>query len=111
MLRETEGVDQLERPFDAPWHAELFATTHALARAGVFDWSDWAAHFASTLAARDAAGSPKDGSDYYEIWLEAFECFLVERGLAERSELAALKDAWTRAYLTTPHGAPVELKR
>ena len=111
MLRPVDGVNVPERPFDAPWHAELFATTHALARAGVFDWPDWAGHFGRALAASDAAGSPKDGSAYYEIWLEAFECFLVERGLAERSELAALKEAWTKAYLRTPHGAPVKLKR
>lgn len=74
-------------------------------------WQELASSIGPTGPLTLLARSPKDGSDYYEIWLEAFECFLVERGLAERSELAALKDAWTRAYLTTPHGAPVELKR
>lgn len=111
MMPRVKGANSPEQPFDAPWHAELFATTHALARAGVFDWPDWAAHFGRALAACDQAGAPKDGSTYYEIWLEALESFLVERGLAEISELTSLKNDWAQAYLSTPHGEPVELKR
>lgn len=99
-----------DRPFEAPWHAELFATTHALARAGVFDWPDWAAHFGAALAKADADGAPRDGSTYYEIWLAALENFLATHGIAEPAQLAKLKQAWTEAYLSTPHGAPVELR-
>lgn len=98
-----------DRPFEAPWHAELFATTHALARAGVFAWPDWAAHFGAALARADAEGAPKDGSTYYEIWLAAFEDFLADRALADTSTLAGLKAAWEAAYLRTPHGQPVRL--
>ena len=105
----TDTITAPEQPFDAPWHAELFATTHALARAKVFDWPDWSDHFARALAEADHAGAPKDGSTYYEIWLEALEVFLVQRSLAEPDELARLKKAWTESYLSTPHGAPVEL--
>ena len=100
-----------DRPFQAPWHAELFATTHALARAGAFAWTDWANWFGAALAAADADGAPKDGSTYYEIWLAAFEAFLSERSLAEAGALADLKSAWTDAYLTTPHGEPVALTK
>lgn len=98
-----------EHPFAEPWHAQLFATTHALARSGAFAWPDWAAHFGAALARADADGAPKDGSTYYEIWLAAFETFLAGRGLADAATLAALKTAWTEAYLGTPHGSPVEL--
>lgn len=98
-----------ERPFDLPWQAALFALTHALARAGAFGWADWAAWFGRALADADAAGAPTDGSTYYDIWLSAFERFLVDRGLADSAAMAGLRDAWRDAYLTTPHGAPVEL--
>lgn len=98
-----------ERPFEEPWHAELFATTHALAAAGAFAWPDWAAYFGAAIAQADAAGGPKDGSDYYDIWLAAFEAFLIERDLAEGERLGELRDAWTKAYLETPHGSPVTL--
>ena len=100
-----------ERPFEAPWHAELFATTHALARAGVFAWPDWAAWFGAALARADEEGAPKDGSTYYEIWLGAFETFLAERRLADAGTLREIKAAWHDAYLATPHGQPVSLNR
>ena len=41
----------------------------------------------------------------------ALERFLVERGLADESGLGELRQAWTDAYLSTPHGQPVELTR
>jgi nitrile hydratase accessory protein len=101
--------DEPERPFAEPWHAELFATTHALAAAGLFDWPEWAARFSAALAQADADGGPQDGSNYYDVWLAAFEAFLVERGLTDAGRIDALRDAWARAYLSTPHGAPVSL--
>lgn len=100
-----------DHPFSQPWHAELFATTHALAQAGAFTWPDWAAHFGAALARADAQGAPSDGSTYYEIWLEAFEAFLSANDLAEAGTLADLKSAWTEAYLSTPHGEPVTLEK
>ena len=98
-----------EQPFSEPWHAELFATTHALARAGAFTWSEWSEAFIAALADDAEAGGPTDGSGYYVTWLAALESFLVERGLADEHSLGELRRAWTDAYLTTPHGSPVEL--
>lgn len=101
--------DEAESAFAEPWHAELFAVTHALASAGCFAWTDWSDQFAVALKSADDAGSPKDGSAYYDIWLAALEDFLIERGLADAAGLASYKRTWTEAYLTTPHGEPVEL--
>lgn len=98
-----------EQPFAEPWHAELLAATHALAAAGAFTWTEWSDHFAEALRAADQAGAPRDGSAYYDIWLGAFESFLIARGLAEPEGLDALRHAWTEAYLKTPHGSPVRL--
>ncbi|MEM9610821.1 MAG: nitrile hydratase accessory protein [Actinomycetota bacterium] len=94
-----------QQPFVEPWHAELFATTHALAQAGVFAWGEWSDAFVAALAVDGST----DGSGYYETWLTALEGLLVERGIADESALTDLRQAWTDAYLTTPHGAPVEL--
>ena len=82
-----------------------------MAQGGVFAWSDWTSHFIAALAHADAAGAPKDGSAYYNTWLAALEKFLIARGLADQTGLAALKQDWTEAYLTTPHGEPVALAR
>ena len=92
-----------EQVFAEPWHAQLFATTHTLASAGHFEWKDWTNHFSAALKSSDGDAA------YYEIWLEAFEEFLIIRHLADNEGLAKLKGAWTSAYLRTPHGAPVEL--
>ena len=100
---------KLDRPFAAPWHAELFAVTHALAAAGAFRWGEWDDWFGKALAEADAAGAPSDGSTYYDIWLTALEDLLEVRGLADRASLDSLRAAWRDAYLSTPHGAPVEL--
>ena len=81
--------------------------THALAASGAYTWAEWSDHFAEALRSADEAGAPRDGSTYYDIWLSAFEEFLVARKLAEPEGLSALRQAWTEAYLTTPHGSPV----
>lgn len=98
-----------ERPFAEPWHAQVFGLTHALAAAGTFTWPEWAEHFGAALSRALDDGGPTDGSDYYDVWLVALESFLVERDHADQESLEALRTAWTEAYLSTPHGAPVEL--
>lgn len=98
-----------ERSFAEPWHAQLLAVTHALAATSAFTWPEWTEQFAGALAKANAEGAPTDGSTYYEIWLKAFEAFLIFRGLADDKSLEALRDAWTQAYLNTPHGSPVQL--
>ena len=110
MRPPTEKEPEPERPFAEPWHAQVFGLTHALAAAGRFTWPEWAAHFGAALVAARAAGGPDDGSDYYDVWLAALETFLVARGDADRESLEGLRAAWADAYLSTPHGAPVELR-
>jgi nitrile hydratase accessory protein len=100
-----------EQPFAEPWHAQIFAVTHALAATGAFEWAEWVDHFAAAIREADAAGAPQDGSTYYDIWLAALEDFLITRGHTEAEGLAALRKAWKEAYLTTPHGSPVRLSR
>ena len=95
--------------FAEPWHAELFALTVKLSESGHFAWPEWAAHFGAMLRRAAQAGAPKDGSAYYDIWLAALESLLVDRGLASATGLADAKQAWTAAYLRTPHGQPVQL--
>ena len=106
---DAAGHEETAPAFAEPWHAQLFAVTHTLAANGVFTWPDWSDHFAAALKRADDAGAPKDGSTYYDIWLAALEDFLIARGLADAAGLADLKRGWTDAYLTTPHGEPVEL--
>lgn len=89
-----------ERPFDAPWQAQLFALTVALNEAGWLTWSDWTAAFGARRAG---------GGDYFEDWLATLQALLADREVAARTEIAALAASWQRAARATPHGQPIEL--
>ncbi len=95
--------------FDEPWQAQLFALTVALSEAGHFTWPDWTAAFGAMLKAKGKDRPLDGGADYYAAWLETLEALLDRTGLAGREEAHAMRHAWERAYLTTPHGAPVHL--
>lgn len=98
-----------EPAFEAPWHAQLFALTVHLNEAGHFAWTDWADRFGATLKRHGVQKELNGGEDYFNAWLETLEGYLAELELAEAGDLSELKKAWTDAYLSTPHGAPVNL--
>ncbi|MFT6674454.1 MAG: nitrile hydratase accessory protein [Sulfitobacter sp.] len=98
-----------EPVFEAPWHAQVFALTVHLNEAGHFAWSDWASRFAATLARHGVDRDLDGGEDYFAAWLETLEEFLAEIGMAAPKDVNALRQQWERAYLGTPHGAPVHL--
>jgi nitrile hydratase accessory protein len=109
---------QSERVFSEPWQAQVFALAMNLAEAGHFTWTEWSQQFGAHLKAAAAAKGVSDDDtpmpavdspEYYAVWLDALESLLIQRGLASADDLAALKQAWTEAYLCTPHGKPVVL--
>jgi nitrile hydratase accessory protein len=95
--------------FAEPWQAQAFALTLKLHEAGHFTWNEWAETLGSEIAAAKARGDPDLGDTYYEHWLAALERLAAEKGLTGSGELGARKAAWTRAFLNTPHGQPIEL--
>ena len=86
--------------FAEPWQAQAFAMTVLLHERGAFAWSEWT----ETLG-REIAAAPERPS--YEAWLEALEAILAAKGVAERTELARLAQAWREAAEATPHGQPI----
>lgn len=98
-------------PFQEPWHAQIFAMTHLLAKDGVFTWLEWSTAFADTLRLAAESGKQIDEADYYGAWLETFETFLARRNLAETVEIRQIAAAWRTAYSETPHGMPVIIKK
>jgi nitrile hydratase accessory protein len=95
--------------FAEPWHAQVFALTVHLNETGQLAWPDWADRFSKTLARHGLARDLDGGDDYFTAWLETLEAVLAETGAAPPDERADTRDAWERAYLSTPHGAPVHL--
>ena len=98
-----------EPVFEAPWHAQVFAMTVHLNETGLFAWSEWTARFSAELADRGLSRELDGGDDYFEAWLATLETYLSRSGIADAVEQSRVRNAWERAYLTTPHGSPVVL--
>ena len=91
-----------ERVFAAPWEAQAFAMTLALAKRGLFSWLEWAAALAAEI-------SRAPESDYFHQWLAALEGLITVKGLTTFEELSRYQRAWDNAAHRTPHGAPIVL--
>ena len=96
--------------FNEPWEAQALAIAYRLIEEGRITREDWANALGAAIKAAQAEGDPDEGGTYYHHVLAAIESLTVEKGLTDSSELADRKQAWTEAYLSTPHGQPVELK-
>jgi nitrile hydratase accessory protein len=93
--------------FHEPWQAQAFALVVRLAETGAFTWREWT----ETLAREIAAAGPDDRAErYYEHWLAALEKLADAKGLTDRAERHARRDAWERAARATPHGEAILLR-
>ena len=96
--------------FVEAWQAEAFALTVRLYETGCFTWPEWTDTLAAVLREVRERGELDDGSHYYDHWLVALERLVTAKQVLSVSDLDRRKAAWTRAYLATPHGQPVELQ-
>jgi nitrile hydratase accessory protein len=99
-----------EPVFSAPWEAQAFAMTVALAGKGLFAWGEWAQTLGQVIAEAKARGETDDGSTYYVHWLTALERLTAAKGIATPASLETRRAAWDRAARATPHGAPILLE-
>jgi len=97
------------RPFNEPWHAQIFAITVHLNEQGHFDWNDWSKVFSIALSSKDSENLIINDDDYYLIWLKTLEKFLGETGKIQSDEIMQYFRDWQAAFLNTPHGQPVNL--
>jgi nitrile hydratase accessory protein len=93
--------------FEEPWQATAFALAVHLSERGAIPWSEWSAALGREIQA--AAGDPAQADAYFRHWLRALERLCAEKGMVDPAEIRRRLEAWRRAYLDTPHGAPVEL--
>ena len=91
--------------FEEAWQAQALAMADTLVKAGAFSAGEWAAALGEAVRAEDDTTA-----GYYRAVLRALEGLLDGGGAVPAPELEARRDAWARAYETTPHGEPVELE-
>jgi nitrile hydratase accessory protein len=93
--------------FEEPWQATAFALAVHLSERGAILWGEWSAALGHEIQA--AAGDPALDHGYFQHWLRALERICAEKGMVDPSEIRLREEEWRRAYLSTPHGEPVEL--
>jgi len=98
ILKDNEPV------FSEPWEAQAFALVIGLYEKDAFTWGEWAEVLSTTIHADDGC------TPYYELWLKALETIVMQKSLANETEINNRKADWQAALLATPHGAPIELQ-
>ena len=97
--------------FREPWEAQAFAMTLRLYQQGFCTWPEWAEVLAAEIKRAQEAGDPDKGNTYYHHWLNALECLVTEKGIANTATLDRYQTAWRHAADRTPHGDPIELEK
>jgi nitrile hydratase accessory protein len=100
-----------EPVFGEPWHAQALAMADLLVKSGTISQSRWTETLGAEIAAARVADGPDDGEAFFRAVLSALERLLAESGNITRAERAERQEEWEHAYLRTPHGQPVELRR
>ena len=70
----------------------------------------WAETLGFEVQSAARAGAADNADTYYLAVLGAAENLLRQIEIIGRDELDARVEAWRQAYLSTPHGKPVELQ-
>lgn len=96
--------------FSEQWHAQVIAVVEVLIADEKIDAATWADALGATRAAQASAGEPDTEEVYYSAVLSTLEGLLAGSA-APRDEVDKTEGDWRRAYLSTPHGQPVVLRR
>jgi nitrile hydratase accessory protein len=98
-----------EPAFAEPWQAETMALAARLVEQGRFTAAQWSETLGEEIRRAADSGEHDDAESYFSAALRALERLTIEGGLVRPQELAEMKQAWTEAYESTPHGQPVRL--
>ena len=101
--------EEIQKPFDEPWHAELFAVTVHLSERNLFSWAEWTDAIGEQISKVKLIRRIDGSNDYYNIWLQALIELISNKGITDAKAISEVQDRWAEAYRNTPHGNPVKL--
>jgi len=108
-LKPLAAVDG-EPAFTEAWQAVVLAIADTLVQSGMFSAGDWSNALGAALKKAEADGETDNQESYYKCALAALESLVAEHSEIDREAMAGKRADWEQAYLSTPHGQPVELK-
>jgi hypothetical protein len=93
--------------FNEAWHAQALAVADSLIRAKRVTPAEWSTALGDALTATQA--QQDDEAAYYAAVLQALETLTNKLDGMNNATLETRTEAWRAAYLSTPHGEPVQL--
>ena len=101
--------EEPHKPFDEPWHAEVFAVTVHLSERNLFSWAEWTEALGEQISKVKLRRHIDGSNDYYNLWLQALIELISTKGLTDAETILLVQNRWVDAYRNTPHGKPVKL--
>ena len=99
--------EEIYKPFDEPWHAEVFAVTLCLWERNLFSWTEWTAALGEKISKDGLIRCINGSDDYYNLWLEALIELISTKGITDPETIEDMQNRWVDAYRNTHHGKPV----
>ena len=100
---------ETHKPFDEPWHAEVFAATVHLSEQKLFSWAEWTEALGEQITKVKLRRCIDGSNDYYNLWLQALIELILTKGITDAEAILDVQNRWADAYRNTPHGKPVKL--
>ena len=101
--------EETHKPFDEPWHAEVFAVTVHLSERNLFSWAEWTEALGEQISKVKLRHYIDGSNDYYNLWLQALVELISTKGITDAEAILDVQNRWAAAYRNTPHGKPVKL--
>jgi len=101
--------EEPHKPFDEPWHAEVFAVTVHLSERSLFSWAEWTEALGEQISKVKLRRHIDGSNDYYNLWQQALIELISTKGITDADAILDVQHRWADAYRNTPHGKPVKL--
>ena len=108
-LKPLAAVDG-QPAFEEAWQAEVLAIADTLVQNGMFSAGEWSDALGAALESAAADGAVDNQETYYRCALQALETLVASNSEIDQQAMAGKREDWEQAYLSTPHGQPVNLK-
>ncbi len=103
-------MTQTDVVFHKPWHAQILSILHALEEAGTFSAEEWSQTLGAERTRQQKIGQADAEDSYFIAVLDGLLHLLDRHDPSLAAEFRETTEAWRTAYLTTPHGEPVDLE-
>ena len=104
---------EIYKPFDEPWHAEVFAVTVHLSERNLFSWTEWTEALGNQISKVKLRRAIDGSNDYYNLWLQALIEIISNKGITDAEAIVGLgcllRPGWSGAHGSARRQADAEV--